>query len=92
MVATVDVCLLLSNSGETAELLEVLPHLKRRGTGRIAIIGLAESSLACGSDVVLEANVYREVCPLNLTPTASTAAAMASAAAGFSARIRAVPL
>ena len=43
------------NSGETAELLEVLPHLKRRGTGRIAIVGRAESSLARGSDVVLVA-------------------------------------
>ena len=70
-------CLLLSNSGETAELLEVLPHLKRRGTGRIAIVGRAESSLARGSDVVLEAGVDREVCPLNLAPTASTAVAMA---------------
>ena len=77
MVASEDVCLLLSNSGETAELLEVLPHLKRRGTGRIAIVGRAESSLARGSDVVLEAGVDREVCPLNLAPTASTAVAMA---------------
>ena len=77
VVAPEDVCLLLSNSGETAELLEVLPHLKRRGTGRIAIVGRAESSLARGSDVVLEAGVDREVCPLNLAPTASTAVAMA---------------
>ena len=77
VVAEEDVCLLLSNSGETAELLEVLPHLKRRGTGRIAIVGRAESSLARGSDVVLEAGVDREVCPLNLAPTASTAVAMA---------------
>ena len=77
VVASEDVCLLLSNSGETAELLEVLPHLKRRGTGRIAIVGRADSSLARGSDVVLEAGVDREVCPLNLAPTASTAVAMA---------------
>ena len=77
VVAEEDVCLLLSNSGETAELLEVLPHLKRRGTGRIAIVGRADSSLARGSDVVLEAGVDREVCPLNLAPTASTAVAMA---------------
>ena len=55
----------------------MLPHLKRRGTGRIAIVGRAESSLARGSDVVLEAGVDREVCPLNLAPTASTAVAMA---------------
>ena len=77
VVASEDVCLLLSNSGETAELLEVLPHLTRRGTGRIAIVGRGESSLARGSDVVLVAGVDREVCPLNLAPTASTAVAMA---------------
>ena len=77
VVAEEDVCLLLSNSGETTELLEVLPHLTRRGTGRIAIVGRADSSLARGSDVVLEAGVDREVCPLNLAPTASTAVAMA---------------
>jgi arabinose-5-phosphate isomerase len=77
VVAPEDVCLLLSNSGETSELLEVLPHLKRRGTGRIAIVGRADSSLARGSEVFLVAGVDREVCPLNLAPTASTAVAMA---------------
>ena len=77
VVAPDDICLLLSNSGETAELLEVLPHLKRRGASRIALVGKADSSLALGSDVVLEASVDREVCPLNLAPTASTAVAMA---------------
>ena len=77
IVAPEDVCLLLSNSGETSELLDVMPHLKRRGTGRIAIVGRADSTLARGSDVVLEAAVDREVCPLNLAPTASTAVAMA---------------
>ena len=77
IVAPEDVCLLLSNSGETNELLDVLPHLTRRGTGRIAIVGRADSTLARGSDVVLEAAVDREVCPLNLAPTASTAVAMA---------------
>lgn len=77
VVASEDVCLLLSNSGETTELLEVLPHLKRRGTGGIAIVGRSDSSLGRGCDVVLEAGVDREVCPLNLAPTASTAVAMA---------------
>ena len=77
IVAPEDVCLLLSNSGETSELLDVLPHLTRRGTGRIAIVGRTDSTLARGSDVVLEAAVDREVCPLNLAPTASTAVAMA---------------
>ncbi len=77
IVAPEDVCLLLSNSGETSELLEVLPHLRRRGTARIALVGRADSSVARSSDVVLEASVDREVCPLNLAPTASTAVAMA---------------
>lgn len=77
VVASDDVCILLSNSGETGELLEVMPHLIRRGTGQIAIVGRANSSLGRSSDVVLEAGVDREVCPLNLAPTASTAVAMA---------------
>ena len=77
VVAPEDVCLLLSNSGETSELLAILPHLTRRGTARIALVGRADSSLAHGSDVVLEASVDREVCPLNLAPTASTSVAMA---------------
>ena len=77
VVAPDDVCLLLSNSGETSELLAILPHLTRRGTARIALVGRADSSLADGSDIVLEASVDREVCPLNLAPTASTAVAMA---------------
>ena len=77
VVAPDDVTLLLSNSGETQELLEILPHLKRRGTGRIALVGRVDSSLARGCDVVLDGSVDREVCPLNLAPTASTAVAMA---------------
>lgn len=77
VVASDDVALLLSNSGETNELLEILPHLRRRGTARIALVGRPESTLARGSDVVLDGSVDREVCPLNLAPTASTAVAMA---------------
>ena len=77
VVAPDDLALLLSNSGETDELLQILPHLKRRGTSRIALVGRTSSSLARGSDVVLDAGVNREVCPLNLAPTASTAVAMA---------------
>jgi arabinose-5-phosphate isomerase len=72
-----DVALLLSNSGETEELLAILPHLRRRGTARIALVGRIGSSLARGCDVVLDGSVDREVCPLNLAPTASTAVAMA---------------
>lgn len=77
VVAPDDVTLLLSNSGETQELLEILPHLRRRGTARIALVGRVGSSLGRGCDVVLDGSVDREVCPLNLAPTASTAVAMA---------------
>jgi arabinose-5-phosphate isomerase len=77
VVAPEDVVLLLSNSGETQELLEILPHLRRRGTARIALVGRLESTLARDCDVVLDGSVDREVCPLNLAPTASTAVAMA---------------
>jgi arabinose-5-phosphate isomerase len=77
VVAPDDLALLLSNSGETEELLQILPHLKRRGTARIALVGRLNSSLARGCDVVLDGSVDREVCPLNLAPTASTAVAMA---------------
>lgn len=77
IVAADDVALLLSNSGETEELLSILPHLRRRGTARIALVGRVQSSLAAGCDVVLDGSVDREACPLNLAPTASTAVAMA---------------
>ena len=77
IVSSKDICLLLSNSGETEELKAILPHLKRRNTARIAIVGNANSTLANESNVVLEANIDKEVCPLNLAPTASTAVAMA---------------
>jgi arabinose-5-phosphate isomerase len=77
VVAPDDLALLLSNSGETEELLQILPHLKRRGTARIALVGRVSSTLARGCDVVLDGSVDREVCPLNLAPTASTAVAMA---------------
>lgn len=77
IVAADDVVLLVSNSGETDELLAILPHLKRRGTARIALVGRVHSSLARGCDVVLDGSVDREICPLNLAPTASTAVTMA---------------
>ena len=77
IVAADDIALLLSNSGETEELLAILPHLRRRGSSLIALVGRLASSLAIGCDVVLDSSVDREVCPLNLAPTASTAVAMA---------------
>jgi arabinose-5-phosphate isomerase len=72
-----DVALLLSNSGETDELLSLLPHLIRREVKCIALVGRKKSTLAKSCDAVLDAAVDREVCPLNLAPTASTALAMA---------------
>lgn len=72
-----DVCLLLSNSGETSELLEILPHLKHRQTTCIAITGSVKSSLAYKSDIFINSEVDKEVCPLNLAPTTSTTVTMA---------------
>ena len=79
MIARDDVLIALSNSGESEELLTILPMLKRQGAHLIAITGNANSSLARESDVHLDAHVDKEACPLNLAPTASTTAAQISA-------------
>ncbi len=72
-----DVVLLLSNSGETDELLHLLPYLKRRKVPLVAIVGKVDSSIARRSDAVIDASVDQEACPLNLAPTASTTVALA---------------
>ena len=77
MIARNDVFIALSNSGESEELLTILPLLKRQGACLIAITGNANSSLAREADVHLDAHVEKEACPLNLAPTASTTAALA---------------
>ncbi len=77
MVTHQDVFIALSNSGESEELLNILPQLKRHGTQVIAITGNPESTLARESDIHLDATVSQEACPLNLAPTASTTAALA---------------
>ena len=77
ILASNDICFLLSNSGETRELLDIIPHIKRKNVKLVGIIGDTNSSLAELCDVSLNAGVDREVCPLNLAPTASTAVAMA---------------
>ena len=77
IIASNDICFLLSNSGQTTELLDIIPHLKRKNAKLVGIIGDTNSSLAELCDVSLNAGVDREVCPLNLAPTASTAVAMA---------------
>lgn len=76
MVQPHDVMLLLSNSGETDELLFILPFLKRQGTALIAMTGNAASALARQADIHLDAAVENEACPLGLAPTTSTTAAM----------------
>ncbi len=72
MIDEGDLAILLSYSGETSELLNLLPHLRRLSIGLIAITGNAESTLARNADLTLDVNVSREACPLNLAPTSST--------------------
>lgn len=72
-----DVVLLVSNSGETAEVLNMLPALRRTGVTIISICGAPDSTLAQYSDVVISAQIERECCPLNLAPTSSTTLALA---------------
>lgn len=77
MITNDDVVLLLSNSGETDELVLLIPHLKRQGARLIALTGNEQSSLAQSADMHLDASVDAEACPLGLAPTASTTAALA---------------
>jgi arabinose-5-phosphate isomerase len=77
MVTRDDVFLALSNSGETAELLTIIPVLKRQGAKLVAMTGNPESTLGREADVHLYAGAAQEACPLNLAPTASTTAALA---------------
>ncbi len=77
MITRDDVLITLSNSGEGAELLAIVPLVKRQGGRIIAMTGNPESSLAKEADVHLDAGVTEEACPLNLAPTASTTAALA---------------
>jgi arabinose-5-phosphate isomerase len=77
MVTRDDVMIALSNSGESAELLVIVPLIKRQGARLIAITGNPRSTLAAEADVHLDANVAEEACPLGLAPTASTTAALA---------------
>jgi arabinose-5-phosphate isomerase len=72
-----DVVLALSNSGETTELLLLLPHWKRLGVPLIVLTGRAASTLARAATAVLDVSVEEEACPLNLAPTASTTAMLA---------------
>jgi arabinose-5-phosphate isomerase len=77
MVTAGDVLLAISNSGETPELLALLPHLRRLAVPVIAMTGNAASTLARAATAHLDVSVSEEACPLNLAPTASTTAALA---------------
>ncbi|WP_422649306.1 Arabinose-5-phosphate isomerase [Cupriavidus sp. H18C1] len=77
MVTRDDVLIAFSNSGETSELLSIVPIVKRIGAKLISVTGNVESNLAQLADAHLDARVEKEACPLNLAPTASTTAALA---------------
>ena len=77
MVTADDVIIAMSNSGETGEVLNILPSLRRIGAKLIAMVGNTDSTLAKNADVVLNVGVKREACPLGLAPTSSTTAALA---------------
>jgi arabinose-5-phosphate isomerase len=77
MITGDDVVLALSNSGESDELVLLLPALKRKGIKLIAMTGRSESTLARQADIHLHVDVEREACPLALAPTTSTTAALA---------------
>jgi arabinose-5-phosphate isomerase len=72
-----DVVMMLSNSGETNELIGLLPFLKRREVPLVAIVGNVNSTIGKRADAVLDASVDQEACPLNLAPTTSTTVALA---------------
>jgi len=77
MITRLDAVLALSNSGETPELVLLLPHLKRLAVPLILMCGRGDSTLARAASVTLDVSVPEEACPLNLAPTASTTAALA---------------
>jgi arabinose-5-phosphate isomerase len=77
MIESGDIFIAISYSGESAELREILPQIKRRGAKLICLTGRADSTLGREADVHLDAAVAQEACPHNLAPTASTTAALA---------------
>jgi arabinose-5-phosphate isomerase len=77
MITRTDVVLAISNSGETPELVVLLPHLKRLGVPLMVFAGKTDSTLGRAAAVVVDVSVNEEACPLNLAPTASTTATLA---------------
>ncbi len=74
MILQGDVVLALSHSGETEEVVALIPHVKRRGATLVAMTGRRDSTLGTGADIVVSVVIREEACPLNLAPTASTTA------------------
>ncbi|MFZ8966772.1 MAG: KpsF/GutQ family sugar-phosphate isomerase [Ilumatobacteraceae bacterium] len=77
VVGSGDVIIMISNSGETSELLTIVPYVKKRATALLGILGKTKSSLAAHCDAVLDASVAHEAAPIDQVPTSSTAVAMA---------------
>lgn len=77
IIQPVDVVMILSNSGETDEIIEMLPYLKHRQVPIVALVGNLRSTLARRADAVIDGSVDQEACPLNLAPTTSTTVALA---------------
>jgi len=77
MVQPKDVAILISKSGNTEELIKLIPYLKMQNAKMIAIVGNTDSHLASHSDIVIDASVETEACPFNLAPTASTTTTLA---------------
>jgi arabinose-5-phosphate isomerase len=77
MVTSDDIIIAISNSGETEEIIELIPFLKRFNVHLISVTGNPESSLSKASDVTLDVSVKEEACPFGIVPTASTTATMA---------------
>ena len=77
MLASGDLVLALSNSGETEEIVRLIPTVKRLGIPLVSLVGDGESTIARNSDLVLDVSVDREACPFDLAPTASTTASLA---------------
>lgn len=77
IIQPADVVMILSNSGETDEIIEMLPFLKQRQVPIVALVGNPRSTLARRADAVVDGSVDQEACPLNLAPTTSTTVALA---------------
>ncbi len=77
MITKNDIILIISNSGETMELIQILPSLQKKGVKIIGLIGRKNSTLSKTSDIYLDTSVEKEACTLDLAPTASTTATLA---------------